>query len=82
MSKNPRKPKTCPTCHRIEAVRKFLYGFPIYPVDKNKYVLGGCVVQEDAPRYLCIDCDALIHNPSHEFKTRINGVIFANEDLE
>jgi hypothetical protein len=33
---------------------------PIYPVDESKYELGGCVIDEDAPEYHCVNCDTSI----------------------
>ena len=60
MSKSPRKPKTCPTCHHEGTTRTILYGMPIYPVDESKYELGGCVIDEDAPEYHCVNCDTSI----------------------
>ncbi len=30
---------------------------PTYPVDESKYVIGGCVIDEDASKYHCINCD-------------------------
>jgi hypothetical protein len=60
MNKNLKKPETCPTCHQIGKLRIIVYGMPLNPVDKSKYVLGGCVVDEDRPRFYCINCDTSV----------------------
>ena len=60
MSKSARKRRKCPTCQRLGAIRTIIYGMPLGPPDESKYVLGGCVIDEIAPRYRCIKCDALI----------------------
>ena len=50
MSKSPGKSRKCPTCHHAGTIRTILYGMPMYPVDESRYVLGGCVIDEDTPR--------------------------------
>ena len=60
MSKNLRKPRVCPNCHRAESVRTVLYGMPTYPVDESEHMLGGCVIDEADPRYRCINCGTSI----------------------
>jgi hypothetical protein len=60
MSKSPKKPVMCTSCYEIGTIRTILYGMPVYPVNESKYVLGGCVIDEDAPRLRCINCEASI----------------------
>jgi hypothetical protein len=60
MSRSSRKPRKCPTCQQHGTIRTIIDGMPLGPPDESKYVLGGCVIDEIAPRHRCIKCDALI----------------------
>jgi len=60
MRTSAKKPLICPSCYEIDSIRTILYGMPSGPIDESKYVLGGCVIEDDAPRYHCIDCDTAI----------------------
>ena len=53
--------KKCPYCDSSEGVRKIFYGMPMEEPDETKYVLGGCVVFDDSPEYLCLTCDLGFH---------------------
>ena len=57
MSKKPRKPRNCPKCRHVGSIRTILYLMPLYPIDESKFVIGGCVIDEDAPTFHCINCD-------------------------
>lgn len=46
----------CPNCHDSKHVREILYGEPAEPIDKSKYVIGGCLVWEGMPLYRCLNC--------------------------
>ena len=46
----------CPTCKSSDGVREILYGIPIWPLDEEKYSLGGCFVTDDNPTRRCIQC--------------------------
>jgi hypothetical protein len=48
--------KTCPTCKSDEGIRTILWGMPSEEPDESKYFVGGCVVEDHAPAYKCIDC--------------------------
>ena len=60
MSNSAKKTLICPSCYEIESIRTIVYGMPSAPIDESKYVLGGCMTENDAPRYRCINCDASI----------------------
>ena len=60
MSNSTKKPLICPSCYEIESIRTILYGMPSAPIDESRYVLGGCVIEIDSPRYRCINCDTSI----------------------
>jgi len=56
------KPKVlrCPQCGS-EKVAEILYGYPIFEAIKDdletgRTVLGGCIVEEDAPQWSCQAC--------------------------
>ena len=46
---------TCPYCNSTN-IKEYLYGEPTYDYDKDKYVLGGCILSLDKPKYKCSDC--------------------------
>lgn len=46
----------CPYCNSLN-IKKYLYGYPSYDYDKDKYVLGGCEIGLHKPAYKCMDCD-------------------------
>lgn len=60
MSKSSRKPRKCPTCQHEGTIRTIIYGMQLYPVDESKFLLGGCVIDEDSPKYHCINCETSI----------------------
>ena len=47
--------KKCPYCNSLN-IKEYLYGEPSYDYDREKYVLGGCEVSYDNPKYKCSDC--------------------------
>ena len=55
--KNYRKPRKCPTCKQMGTIRTIVYGMPMGPVDESKFVLGGCIIDDDSPIYHCVGCD-------------------------
>lgn len=51
-----RRPRKCPSCGSAR-VQRIVYGFPAGPrPDDADYLLGGCVIGEDSPRFGCADC--------------------------
>jgi hypothetical protein len=56
-----RKPKKCPRC-KSEKVATILYGFPDLSDDltaklnAGKIAIGGCVIEDGAPKWKCVDC--------------------------
>ena len=48
---------SCPNCLDTQHVREILYGLPVEPVDKSKYVIGGCHIWEGMPLYRCLRCN-------------------------
>ena len=58
--KQPTKP-TCPQCGSLKGAR-IMYGLPHYcaelkeALDAGRLVLGGCVVEDDAPAWHCNEC--------------------------
>ena len=60
MRNSAKKPLICPSCYEIDSIRTILYGMITSPVDKSKYVLGGCVISSGDPRFHCINCDTSI----------------------
>jgi rubredoxin len=47
----------CPRCESREKVRKILWGMPSEDVDLDEYFIGGCVMDPNPARYICIACD-------------------------
>ena len=39
-------------------IRTIVYGMPMGPVDESKFVLGGCIIDDDSPIYHCVGCDS------------------------
>lgn len=51
-----RKPRKCPECGSTR-VQRIVYGMPGGPPpDDADYILGGCMIGEDSPRFGCADC--------------------------
>lgn len=46
----------CPNCKDRRNIREILYGLPEEPVDEKKYSIGGCLVWEGRPLFLCRGC--------------------------
>ncbi len=65
MAKPARKPHPstppCPSCGSSLAVVRIAYGLPgpglIEQADRGEFVLGGCVLEEDSPRWYCQECE-------------------------
>ena len=53
--------RKCPYCNSLN-IRKYLYGYPSGDYDKEKYVLGGCMLSLNNPKYKCIDCGKDIYD--------------------
>lgn len=47
----------CPVCLKAEHVRKSLWGMPSGDEDLEKFYIGGCLVEENPAKYICIECD-------------------------
>lgn len=47
--------RRCPYCNSLN-IKEYLYGEPTNDYDREKYVLGGCEISLDNPRYKCSDC--------------------------
>jgi transposase-like protein len=45
----------CPTCNSPE-IKEIAYGFPGADFDFDKYVVGGCCITDNDPKYLCKSC--------------------------
>ena len=48
--------RKCPFCGSLNLL-EYLYGFPAYDYDKEKYILGGCKITDYQPIYMCSDCN-------------------------
>ncbi len=48
---------TCPKCDSSEKVRKILWGMPSGDVDLDEYYIGGCLIEPNPAKYICIACD-------------------------
>ena len=57
--------KKCPYCNSTE-LWKYLYGEPTHDYDKDKYVLGGCEITGNQPKYKCKKCGKDIY-PDNNF---------------
>jgi len=49
--------KKCPVCLTSDHVRKILWGMPSGDEDFEKFYIGGCLVDENPAKYICIACD-------------------------
>lgn len=47
----------CPKCNEMGKVKEILYGMPSEDYNQNKYVLGGCCIEENDPEIQCTECD-------------------------
>jgi hypothetical protein len=47
----------CPKCESQEKVRKILWGMPSEDVDLDEYFIGGCLMDSNPAKYICIACD-------------------------
>ena len=55
-----RVPPKCPKCG--DQLREILYGLIRQPPeDKQNYVLGGCIMDEDPADYRCLTCEQDFH---------------------
>ena len=62
--KNSRKPRKCPKCKQTGTIRTIVYGMPMGPVDESKFVLGGCVIDDESFIYHCVGCDTSVRTES------------------
>jgi hypothetical protein len=69
--------KPCPTCNSTEGVREYLYGMPSAEPDPAKYVIGGCLIDDDMPDYKCIKCATDFYKGNGKSRNR-----FIMESLE
>ena len=47
----------CPVCLKNEHVRKILWGMPSGDEDLEKFYIGGCLIEENPAKYICLACD-------------------------
>ncbi len=47
----------CPKCNEMGKVKEILYGMPSEDYNQDKYVLGGCCIEENDPEIKCTGCD-------------------------
>jgi hypothetical protein len=47
----------CPKCNEMGRVKEILYGMPSEDYNQDKYVLGGCCIEENDPEIQCTACD-------------------------
>ena len=46
----------CPDCNVSEGVRIIFYGMPMEEPDPAIYTIGGCLIFNDMPKYVSIEC--------------------------
>lgn len=55
------KPRKCPRCGSTQ-IASILYGYPAFDeklekkLEEGRIVLGGCMEEEGAPTWQCVDC--------------------------
>lgn len=49
------RPERCPHCESSK-MQEIVYGLPVGEPDKDRYVLGGCVIEPGALRFVCGEC--------------------------
>ena len=60
------KPEKCPQCGHAP-LADILYGYVLMnedlekEVEQGRIVLGGCVITDDDPRWVCTECGQKIH---------------------
>jgi len=54
-------PIACPSCGSSQGLREVLYGLPEFPVNEERYILGGCC--PGGPEWICISCKWGIEEP-------------------
>ncbi len=47
----------CPKCNQMGKVKEILYGMPSEDYNQDKYVLGGCCIEDNDPEIQCIACE-------------------------
>jgi DNA-directed RNA polymerase subunit RPC12/RpoP len=50
-------PVPCPECQSRGFLREIFYGMPMTEPDPDRFVLGGCEIDDFSPKYKCINCD-------------------------
>ena len=45
----------CPGCSALGTLRKIIYGMPGEDFDFEKYIVGGCIIEE--PDVGCVECN-------------------------
>ena len=58
--------RKCPKCLSNADVRIILRGMPMEEPDPNIYVLGGCIVSDDAEDYVCLKCEYAFYTHKKE----------------
>jgi DNA-directed RNA polymerase subunit RPC12/RpoP len=46
----------CPNCGHNRDVREIFYGMPAFPIDEDRYEIGGCCVYPGMPLFKCRGC--------------------------
>ena len=49
--------RKCPNCKSSDGMRIYIWGMPAGEPDESKYVLGGCTIIGDEPKYKCVTCE-------------------------
>ncbi len=47
----------CPKCNEMGKLKEILYGMPSEDYNQDKYVLGGCCIEENDPEIQCTVCE-------------------------
>ena len=58
MSKPKLAELVCSECGAVGKFKKIIYGMPSDDFDFEKYAVGGCIAEDDAPDISCGDCSA------------------------
>ena len=62
----------CPVCLKPDHVRKILWGMPSGDEDPEKVYIGGCLIDENPAKYICVACDHYF-GASGQFNLKVGG---------
>mgnify|MGYP000045825814 CR=1 FL=1 len=71
--------KKCPICNSSEHVRIIQWGMPDGEPDPSKYVVGGCIIPDDEPDYICLFCETEFYKGKREPKLKEQPVTYFEE---